>query len=64
MELGEPVVLMLRERAKQKPCKALSTNAAHRGGSVRSSVEVSVMEMERRADMSKINYRSTKWEEP
>ena len=44
----EPVVLMLREQAKQKPCKALSTNAAHRGGSVRSSVEVSVMEMERR----------------
>ncbi len=40
--------LMLRERARQKPCEVLSIDAEHRGGSVRSSDEVSVMEMERR----------------
>jgi len=37
---------MLREKSKWKPHKDLSTDAEHRGGSARSSDEVSVMEME------------------
>ena len=44
----EPVVPMLREKSKWKPHKDESTDAEHRGGSVRSSDEVSVMEMEQR----------------
>ena len=56
-ELREPVVTMLRERHKQKPCKANTINASHRGGQVRSSAEVAVMVMERRdlATMLKFN---------
>jgi len=37
---------MLREKSKWKPHENLSTDAEHRGGSARSSDEVSVMEME------------------
>jgi len=32
----------------QKPCKCKSTNAKYRGGTVRSSDEASVMEVEQR----------------
>jgi len=39
---------MLREKSKWKPHKDESTDADHRGGSARSSDEVSVMEMEQR----------------
>ena len=39
---------MLREKPKWRPHKGESTDAGHRGGATRSSVEVSVMEMERR----------------
>lgn len=39
---------MIRERLKWKPHKSLSTDAKHRGGTVRSSAELSVMERERR----------------
>jgi len=38
---------MLREKSKWKPHKDESTNAEHSGGPTRSSVEISVMEMER-----------------
>jgi hypothetical protein len=39
-------VPMLREKRKWKTHERESTDAAHRGGAARSSVEVSVMEME------------------
>ena len=48
METWEPVVSMLREKSKWKTHKDQSTNAKHRDGVTRSSVEISVMEMERR----------------
>lgn len=44
----EPVVPMLRERAKRGNRKALSTDAGHRDGTIRSSVERPVMGRERR----------------
>lgn len=44
----EPVVGMLREKFKQRTCKNESTNAPHRDRLVCSSVEASVMEVERR----------------
>ena len=44
----EPVVPMPREKSKWKPHKDLSTDAEHRGGSLRMSEEGSVMELERR----------------
>jgi len=44
----EPVALMIREKLKWRPHKSESTDAGHRGGSSCISVEVSVMEMERR----------------
>ena len=44
----EPVALMLREKFKWWSHKSESTDAGHRGGTTRSSNEVSVMEMERR----------------
>ncbi|EAY3716390.1 hypothetical protein FGS56_15275 [Salmonella enterica] len=40
---GEPVVSMLREKLKRRTRKSQSTNARHRGGSLRSSVERGVM---------------------
>ena len=39
---------MLRERLKQRTCKADNINESHRGGQARSSDEVTVMVMERR----------------
>jgi len=39
---------MLREKLKWKPHKSESTDAEHRGGIIRSSVEVLVIGMERR----------------
>jgi len=39
---------MLREKFKWRPHENESTDAKHRGGSSRSSVEGSVMELERR----------------
>jgi len=39
---------MLREKFKWKPHKNESTDAQHRGGSIRSSVEAAVMAVERR----------------
>lgn len=39
---------MQRERHKQKSCEANSTNALHRGGQARISVESPVMGVERR----------------
>jgi hypothetical protein len=44
----EPVGPMLREELKWKTHKSESTDAGHGGGLTRSSVEVSVMGMERR----------------
>ena len=44
----EAVVPMLREKFKWRPHKNESTDAEHRGGTVRSSGEASVMEVERR----------------
>jgi hypothetical protein len=41
-------VSMLREQLKWKPHQSLSTEARHRGGVARCSVEGSVMELERR----------------
>ena len=40
----EPVVLMLREKLKWKSHKSQSTDVEHRGGTTRSSNELSVME--------------------
>lgn len=48
VELREPVVSMIREKSKGLNSKDESTDAKNRGGSVCSSEEVSVMEMERR----------------
>jgi hypothetical protein len=44
----EPSTPMLTERLQQKTCKSQSRDAASRGGTVRSSKEVSDKEMERR----------------
>jgi hypothetical protein len=43
-----PVVPMLREKPKRRSRKGQSTDAGHRGGTARSSVEASVMGVERR----------------
>ena len=42
----EPVVPMIREKLKWGTHEGESTDAEHRGGPTRSSVEVSVMGME------------------
>jgi hypothetical protein len=42
---------MLTERLQQKTCKSQSRDAASRGGTARSSEEVSDKEMERRGDV-------------
>jgi len=44
----EPVALIIREKFKWKNHEDESTNAGHRGGTIRSSEETSVMEVERR----------------
>ena len=48
----EPVASMLREKLKWKTHESLSTDARHRGGWARSSVEVPVMGMERRGPIT------------
>jgi hypothetical protein len=45
---------MLREKPKWRPHKGESTDAGHRDGATRSSVEVSVMEMERRGCVDRL----------
>jgi hypothetical protein len=42
---------MIKEKSKRKPLKDESTDAENRGGTTRSSEEVSVMEMERRGSI-------------
>lgn len=58
-EPQEPVALMTRERYKLKD-EAYSIDALHRGGYLRSSVEVTVMVMEQRevADKPKLAVNS------
>ncbi len=48
----EPVASMLRETPKWRSHKGPSTDAGHRGGWARSSVEVPVMGMERRGPIT------------
>jgi len=56
---------MLRKKSKWKPHKDESTNAEHSGGPTRSSVEISVMEMERSGWLIRLyNLVNQKWEEP
>jgi len=56
---------MLREKSKWKPHEDESTDAEHSGGPTRSSVEISVMEMERRGWLIRLyNLANQKWEEP
>ena len=56
---------MIREKFKWRTHKNESTDAGHRGGPTRSSVEISVMRMERRGwiiwPYCLVNQ---KWEEP
>ena len=56
---------MLREKRKWRTHKRESTDAGHGGGPTRSSVEVTVIEMERRGWIIQL-YDSVnqKWEEP
>lgn len=53
----EPVVLMLREKFKWSSHENVSTDARHRGGTIRSSEEVSVMEMERRGCVTHVLFK-------
>ena len=48
----EPVASMLREELKWKPHESQSTDAGHRGGWARSSVEGPVMGLERRGPIT------------
>jgi len=56
---------MIREKLKWRTHESESTDAEHRGGPTRSSVEISVMEMERRGWII-LPYClvNQKWEEP
>jgi RNA-directed DNA polymerase len=45
---------MVREKPKWRPHKGESTDAGHRDGSTRSSVELFVMEMERRGCIDRL----------
>lgn len=45
---------MIREKSKWRSHKDESTDAGHRGGATRSSVEVSVMEAERRGCIDRL----------
>jgi len=55
---------MVREKLKWRTHEGESTDAEHRGGPTRSSVEVSVMEMERRGWIIWPYYLvDQKWEE-
>jgi Group II intron, maturase-specific domain len=53
----EPVASMPREKPKWRTHKGLSTDAGHRGGWARSSVEVPVMGMERRGPITQLRRR-------
>src|SRR3954463_16108858 len=53
----EPVASMLREELKWKTHESQSTDAGHRGGWARSSVEVPVMGMERRGPITRFRRR-------
>jgi hypothetical protein len=53
----EPVASMPREKLKWKTHEGLSTDAGHRGGWARSSVEVPVMGMERRGPIARFRRR-------
>src|SRR5262245_46137713 len=53
----EPVASMTREKPKWKPHEGQSTDAGHRGGWARSSVEVPVMGMERRSPITRFRRR-------
>ena len=53
----EPVASMPREKPKWKPHEGPSTDAGHRGGWARSSVEVPVMGMERRGPITQFRRR-------
>src|SRR3954465_12265867 len=53
----EPVASMRREEPKWKPHEGQSTDAGHRGGWARSSVEVPVMGMERRGPITRFRRR-------
>jgi hypothetical protein len=56
---------MIREKLKWRTHEGESTEAGHRGGPTRSSVEVSVMEMERRGWIIWLYFLvNQKWEEP
>jgi hypothetical protein len=48
MELQEPVVLMQREKHKWSQPRGESTDVEHWGGTIRTSVDGSVMELEQR----------------
>lgn len=63
-ELREPAVAMLRERRKQKTCKADNIDVLHRGGQTRSSEETAVMAVERRGLVTRPQPTiNQKWEE-
>src|SRR5512144_1149058 len=53
----EPVASMRREEPKWRSHKGQSTDAGHRGGWARSSVEVPVMGMERRGPITQLRRR-------
>ena len=56
---------MVREKLKWKTHEGESTDAGHRGGPTRSSVEVSVIGMERRGWIIQPYFLvNQKWEEP
>ena len=56
---------MLREKLKWWTHESESTDAGHSGGPTRSSVEVSVMEMERRGWIVRLyEMANQQWEEP
>jgi len=64
-ETWEPVVPMIREKPKWRTHEGESTDAGHRGGPTRSSVEVSVMEMELRGWIIQLYLLvNQRWEEP
>jgi hypothetical protein len=55
---------MRREKFKWQPHKNESTDTEHRGGSVFSSEEISVMEVERRNGVIELESKfNQKWEE-
>ncbi len=55
----EPVVSMPREKSKWWPHEDQSTDARHRGGTTRSSVEGCVMRLERRGRATRVSSRGS-----